>query len=665
MRNRKSSLLGKLAKNISQELHEKGMFALSIPRWVILLLDMILIGISYLLVIASFRLLLNQPSPDGLTLRFILTVLIYAIYELITRVYKGTVRYSGLNEMTRLFMMVSLSTITTIVLSSVVEHFSYVPALSPIWIMLHGALSFLLLFLLRIVVKYTYYFLSSLNHNKKRVAIYGSDTHAISLAQQLTSDSESIYKPVALIQEGHTLDGVRIANIPVVKSPSSAGELQQLIQLYHIDKILFLDAQLKSLSTDTIDMLLNANIKLFVVGGTTDLRKRDGKQAPRVSVHEIRIEDLLDREVIKTDNAVVAERHVGKVVLVTGAAGSIGSEISLQVARYSPQLLVILDQAESPLHDLEIRLRREHPELNLITYIGDVTNKTRMMILFESFMPEIVYHAAAYKHVPMMERYPCEAVRVNVLGTKTMADLAVQYKARKFIMVSTDKAVNPTNVMGASKRIAEIYVQSLFLSLEHLHTEHRRRIRFITTRFGNVLGSNGSVVPLFKDQIAKGGPVTLTHKDIIRYFMTIPEACRLVLEAGCMGSGGEIFVFDMGEPVKIYDLATRMIRLAGLIPGEDIDIVETGLRPGEKLYEELLNDEELTMPTHHEKIMVAKVREYNFDEIHRYIDAMIKCALENNQMETVRQMKCLVPEFKSRNSIYEELDIETETAHNS
>ncbi|MGL4519390.1 MAG: polysaccharide biosynthesis protein [Phocaeicola sp.] len=565
--------------------------------------------------------------------------------------------------MTRLFIMVSLSTITTVGVSSILEHFGYIPSLSSMWTMLHGILSFLMLFLLRIVVKYSYYFLSSLNYSKKRVAIYGSDTHAISLAQQLSSDSESIYKPVALIQEGHSLDGVRIANIPVVKSPSSSDELLELIQFYHIDKILFLEAQLKTLPTEFIDMMLSVNVKLLVVGGTTDFRNRDGNHKARVSVHEIRIEDLLDREVIKTDNAVVAERHVGKVILVSGAAGSIGSEIAQQVARYSPQLLVILDQAESPLHELEIKLRREHPDLNLITYIGDVTNKTRMMILFESFMPEIVYHAAAYKHVPMMERYPCEAVRVNVLGTKTMADLAVQYKARKFIMVSTDKAVNPTNVMGASKRIAEIYVQSLFLSLEHLHAEHRRRIRFITTRFGNVLGSNGSVVPLFKDQISKGGPITLTHKDIIRYFMTIPEACRLVLEAGCMGSGGEIFVFDMGQPVKIYDLATRMIRLAGLTPGKDIDIIETGLRPGEKLYEELLNDQELTMPTHHEKIMVAKVREYDFDTIHANIDAMINCALENNPMETVRQMKQLVPEFKSRNSIYETLDIETETSN--
>lgn len=632
------------------------MLTMFIPRWIIFMLDILLVSAAYLLVIATYQLVLHSPSPAGVELRILFAVGIYVVFELITRVYRGTVRYSGLNEMVRLFSMTTIATLSIIACSILLEYLGYITRISPIWVILHGGISFIFMFMLRIAVKYSFYYLTTINKEHQRVIIYGSDTHAVALTQQFAMDSESRFKPVAMIDSSGTLGGVRVGNVPVVVVPQSVEEIQELMYELRAEKILIAEELIKQMDREVIDLLIQAKVKLFVVGGTSDIRKR-GEKKSKLSVHEIQIEDLLDREIIKTDNVVVAEKHVGRVVLVSGAAGSIGSEIAYQVAKYSPELLVILDQAESPLHDLELRLLREFPTLNLMTYIGDVSNKGRMEMAFDRFRPEIIYHAAAYKHVPMMERYPCEAVRVNVLGTKTMADLAVQYNARKFIMVSTDKAVNPTNVMGATKRIAEIYVQSLYLSLEHLNAEHRRRIRFITTRFGNVLGSNGSVVPLFKDQIAKGGPITLTHRDIIRYFMTIPEACRLVLEAGCMGRGGEIFVFDMGSPVKIYDLATRMIRLAGLTPGEDIEILETGLRPGEKLYEELLNDQETTLPTHHEKIMVAKVREYDFAQVTADVQAMVDTALINDQMETVRRMKALVPEFKSKNSLYESLDV--------
>ena len=351
----------------------------------------------------------------------------------------------------------------------------------------------------------------------------------------------------------------------------------------------------------------------------------------------------------------------GKRVLVTGAAGSIGSEIVRQLIKFNPQLIILNDIAESPLHEMQLELQDNSLTNNFIAFIGDVKNENRMESMFETFKPHFVYHAAAYKHVPMMEKNPCEAICTNVGGTKIMADLSVKYQVEKFVMVSTDKAVNPTNVMGASKRIAEIYVQSYFKYLEKQNVNQTNggvvKTKFITTRFGNVLGSNGSVIPRFKAQIQKGGPITVTHPDITRYFMTIPEACRLVLEAGSMGKGGEIFIFDMGQSVKIVELAKKMIKLSGLIPNQDIQIEFTGLRPGEKLYEELLNDTENTLPTHHEKIMIAQVRTYEFESVKKNVKDLIHLACHYQDHDVVKSMKTMVPEFKSKNSIYEELDI--------
>ncbi len=373
---------------------------------------------------------------------------------------------------------------------------------------------------------------------------------------------------------------------------------------------------------------------------------------------------MLEREPIKINDDHILSQTKGKRILVTGAAGSIGSEIATQLGRYEPQMIILCDQAESPLHNLQLDLQDEFPNQVYHTYIADVRSTKRMQSLFDTFKPHYVYHAAAYKHVPMMENHPLEAVQTNVMGTKNLADLAVEFQVEKFVFVSTDKAVNPTNIMGATKRIAEIYVQSLNNHLENtlgasVHT------KFITTRFGNVLGSNGSVIPRFRDQIQKGGPVTVTHPEITRYFMTIPEACRLVLEAGTMGQGGEIFVFDMGKSVKIVELAKKMIRLSGFKPNEDIEIKFTGLRPGEKLYEELLNDLENTLPTHHEKIMIAKVRENNYDRVGMKIGELQQRLATQNKNEVVYQMKIIVPEFKSKNSIYEQLDKEIELSNES
>ena len=385
-----------------------------------------------------------------------------------------------------------------------------------------------------------------------------------------------------------------------------------------------------------------------------DPQSEDNNIKQRIgAIESIKVEDLLERPAIHINMENVRNILSKKVVMITGAAGSIGSEIVKQVATHNPSGIILLEMAESPLHDLMMELKSFFPTVKFIHVIADVRNMTMLEPIFKEYNPDVVFHAAAYKHVPLMEDFPPQAILTNVLGTKNIADLSVKYGVQRFIMVSTDKAVNPTNIMGASKRIAEIYVQSLFLKLAK---EHANCTKFITTRFGNVLGSNGSVVPFFKKQIAQGGPITVTHPDIIRYFMTIPEASSLVLEAATLGNGGEIFVFDMGQPVKISDLAKNMIRLAGYVPGKDIEIIYTGLRPGEKLYEELLNQKELTIPTTNEKIMVAKVREYDFDEVNAAIEQLIHSAQKGKIFPTVQLMKEIVPEYKSKNSIYEKLD---------
>jgi FlaA1/EpsC-like NDP-sugar epimerase len=408
--------------------------------------------------------------------------------------------------------------------------------------------------------------------------------------------------------------------------------------------------------SEAADIFLSHNIKLLMLNHIEEYDAED-KELSKVSAHvqNIKIEDLLSRDPIVNNNPLISESTRDKTVLITGAAGSIGSEIVRQIASYKPGRIILLDQAETPMHDMQLELEQKFKDVNKVMCIADVSNYARLDEIFSTYRPQIVYHAAAYKHVPMMEANPIEAVVTNVFGSKNVADLSMRYGAEKFVMISTDKAVNPTNIMGASKRIAEIYVQSLALSIKN---EHRAATNFITTRFGNVLGSNGSVIPLFRRQIAQGGPVTVTHHDIIRYFMTIPEACSLVLEAGCMGNGGEIYIFDMGKPVKIYDLASRMISLSGLRPNVDINIVETGLRPGEKLYEELLNEKELTTATQHKKIMIAKVRTYDYADVCASLNRLRDVVDTHVTHDIVAQMKTIVPEFKSQNSEFELIDKE-------
>jgi FlaA1/EpsC-like NDP-sugar epimerase len=442
----------------------------------------------------------------------------------------------------------------------------------------------------------------------------------------------------------------------------SSQKFSHLINTLNIEEVIIASHNIPSDRKNEItDVALEKNVNILTLPPVKKIM--NGDLNPN-QIQKIKIEDLLEREPIKINDDHILSQTKGKRILVTGAAGSIGSEIASQLGKYEPQMIILCDQAESPLHNLQLDLQDEFPNQVYHTYIADVRSTKRMQLLFDTFKPHYVYHAAAYKHVPMMENHPLEAVQTNVMGTKNLADLAVEFQVEKFVFVSTDKAVNPTNIMGATKRIAEIYVQSLNNHLENslgatVHT------KFITTRFGNVLGSNGSVIPRFRDQIQKGGPVTVTHPEITRYFMTIPEACRLVLEAGTMGQGGEIFVFDMGKSVKIVELAKKMIRLSGFKPNEDIEIKFTGLRPGEKLYEELLNDLENTLPTHHEKIMIAKVRENNYDIVSMKIGELQQRLATQNKNEVVYQMKIIVPEFKSKNSIYEQLDKEIELSNES
>ena len=504
--------------------------------------------------------------------------------------------------------------------------------------------------------------------DKHRVIIYGAGEAGIAAKRTLDHDNKVNMMLEAFIDDderkaGKSIDGIKIFH---------TREFLNLIKQEKVDDLIIASQNIPpDRKNKIVDICLENDVKVLTL---PPVRSWINGQLSSKQLQNIKIEDLLEREPIEINNDIIGDQLKGRRVLVTGAAGSIGSEIVRQIAEFGPQMIILNDQSETPLHELHLELQENNLENNFHSFIGDVRDHCRMELLFQTFKPHYVYHAAAYKHVPLMEHNPAEAVRTNVMGTKVVADLSVKYGVQKFVMISTDKAVNPTNVMGASKRIAEIYVQSLFNSfkyqepavytngLSHLNRDRSGvNTRFITTRFGNVLGSNGSVIPRFKAQIQKGGPITVTHPEITRYFMTIPEACRLVLEAGSMGEGGEIFIFDMGKSVKIVELAKKMVRLSGLVPHQDIAIEFSGLRPGEKLYEELLNDLENTMPTHHEKIMVAQVREYHFQTINEHIRELIKLSCEYKDRQVVVKMKEIVPEFKSNNSVYEELDNRIDT----
>ncbi len=499
---------------------------------------------------------------------------------------------------------------------------------------------------MRIFVKYLYDEAYQIKM-AERVFIYGVKSGGISLAKSIRNGDPSTYALAGFVSDltdmsHRMLMGVRVYN--------NDEHLVEQMRKQHARILLVSPLKNEAIrnNTDMVNRLTEAGIKIYMVPG---IQEWDGSSLSHTQLKEVDIEDLLPRDKIQIDMEAVGKLLKGQKIMITGAAGSIGSEMVRQIAIYNPSELILVDQAETPLHDIRLMMKRMFPSIQAFTIIGDISHEERMKEIFEAHRPDYVFHAAAYKHVPMMEDNPSESIQNNVKGTQIIADLAVKYDTKKFVMISTDKAVNPTNVMGCSKRICEIYVQSLDKAIKDGRIAGKTQ--FVTTRFGNVLGSNGSVIPLFKEQIKNGGPVTVTHPDIIRFFMLIPEACMLVLEAGTIGKGGEIFVFDMGKPVKIVDLAKRMILLSG---AKHVEIKFTGLRDGEKLYEEVLNDAEITLPTYHPKIKIAKVREYDYDEVRKEIDTLIQCSLTNDDMNIVKQMKNIVPEFKSQHSKYEVLD---------
>ncbi|MDE6611833.1 MAG: polysaccharide biosynthesis protein, partial [Muribaculaceae bacterium] len=587
----------------------------------------------------------------------------FAVYGLLSFVL-GTSRYiirlSVIEDTYKLVLLVGSASLV-LSLGSLLTYFTLGFSYFNFWnIFVIGVMSFTLMLLMRLAIKYIYIQLSGVAKHRTRVIVLGSAINSFFLASALKNEFEGGFNPVALLSLAPRNIDATVNGIPVV--PFNADTVAEVFELYRCDTLLFLSTQLELMRSGTADVFLKNGIKLLMLNQVEEFDV-NSKSMPALSshVHDIRIEDLLGREPIRTENPMIRSVIKGQVVMITGAAGSIGSEIVRQVAAMEAGEIVLLDQAETPMHDMQLELEASFPHIKIHLFIGDVSNYGRMEHAFQKYHPRYVFHAAAYKHVPMMERNPSEAVLTNVFGTKNIADLSVKFGVEKFVMVSTDKAVNPTNVMGASKRIAEIYVQSLFYHLRE--QADRPSTRFITTRFGNVLGSNGSVIPLFRRQIEQGGPITITHRDIIRYFMTIPEACSLVLEAGCMGKGGEIFVFDMGQPVKIWDLAVRMISLSGLRPGEDIEIIETGLRPGEKLYEELLNEKEHTIATHHKKIMIARVRAYLYKDVLEHLERLHQCVLAGAGHDIVAEMKHIVPEFKSNNSVWQQVDLEIKEEH--
>ena len=569
--------------------------------------------------------------------------------------YSGIMRYSSFVDLIRVFYANSVSLVLILVFQYGIEHwlpYEYFVHLS-LWSLIRiFFLTVLLQWAARITVK-TLYDSIILNKQALRVLIYGNMSGAVSLARSIRTEVPQRFLLRGFITEDPHDEHDQLLGEHIYDANSN---LLRTIEKSRIEAVLVSPmCNYEFRHNERLqDLLIGAGIRIFMMPSPElafdDNNRNDFQINESSNLREVSVEDLLPRDEIKVDMHTIGNELIGKRILITGAAGSIGSEIARQIAHYKPEALMLIDQAETPEHDIRLMMDKRFPDVHSETVVCSIRDERRMEHIFRTFNPTMVLHAAAYKHVPMMEDNPTEAVQNNILGTKILADFSVKYGVKKFVMISTDKAVNPTNVMGCSKRICEIYVQSLNQKLE---SEGKHYPQFVTTRFGNVLGSNGSVIPLFKEQIKKGGPITVTHPDIIRYFMLIPEACKLVLEAGVKGHGGEIFVFDMGKPVRIADLAQRMIRLSG---ANNIQVEYTGLRDGEKLYEEVLNDAEITKPSFHEKIRIAEVRQYNYDDVNRQILKLIDVSRQYDNMATVRMMKEIVPEYKSNNSVYEQLD---------
>lgn len=612
------------------------------PRWIVFLIDLVIclfsITFSFFVrfefsISEEYRILLKSVIP--------LVLFIRAVHFLSFRTFAGLIRYTSTKDAERIFVVTSVSTFVLFVINFINFFISSRFIIPNSILLIDYFLTIILMVGSRLFYKTLYYTIRNSDLNSEKILIVGVEQFAAAVKRAIDRESLTGIQIVGFIDPYNKQEGNKIENIEIY----NIGKIEYLIQKHDVTKVILATKNLDpNRKNKIIEKCLNLNVSVQTI---PDANAWINGELNVKQIKNIKIEDLLERPPIVLDKKRIQDYIKGKVVLVTGAAGSIGSEMVRQITKFRPNKIILFDVAETPLYELELELKETFQFFDFETVIGSVTNEYRVNRLFEAFKPQVVFHAAAYKHVPMMENNPTEAVFNNVLGTKLVADIAVKFHVEKFVMISTDKAVNPTNVMGASKRIAEIYTQTL---------NYTSQTKFITTRFGNVLGSNGSVIPRFKKQIENGGPITITHPDIIRYFMTIPEACQLVLEAGAMGQGGEIFIFDMGKPVKILDLAKKMIKLSGLTYGKDIQISFTGLRPGEKLYEELLNNKENTIPTYHPKIMIAKVNEYKQEEVMPKIMELVNTLPSHNNFRIVSIMKDIVPEFISRNSVYEDID---------
>ena len=620
-----------------------------LPRWVILVIDIFFITLAiyvsrYLVEKLSFS--TQQIFYHG-NVVFALIIAISVFFMFMFRTYAGIIRHSTFIDLFKLF----LATFCTTVIVGAGSFFYHVSTgqrmiyMSVPFLILFFATSFTLLFLFRLFVKEFFHFVREIRRSskRKRILVLGIDEQSVAMARAVLDNPNLPYYIVGFLTQRHDSRRASLLGKPILTRAKIEKSTKDDLVIEGV--LLMKETMTKEEMNSWVTLFLEKDLQIFKSPSLEELND----SAKETTIKSLQIEDLLNRKPIKIENEEVRKRHFNKTILITGGAGSIGSEIVRQAALFNPELIVILDQGETPLYEIENEMRATYPHISFKFVLADISNRHRIEPLFQKYNFSMVYHAAAYKHVPLIEENPHEAILVNILGTKNLATLASQYHVNRFVMISTDKAVKPTNVMGASKRTAELFVQAL-------QNKGNNTTKFITTRFGNVLGSNGSVIPHFKKQIENGGPVTITHPDITRYFMTIPEACDLVLQAGTMGKGGEIFVFDMGKPVKIIDLAHRMIKLSGLEPDTDIKIVFTGLRPGEKLYEELLSDDAKTMPTHHEKIMISRDSDMEFEDIEKFCNQIVKAALRREKVEVVQILKQIVPEFKSNNSIYEVLD---------
>ena len=618
-----------------------------LSRMSILIIDILIILFSTLTMYFlrfGFEGLTTQVKADGITTTLVL-VFFNVISFLIFKTFSGVLRFSAFSDLVRIIYALTLGYFISFICLMVIKKVDHTFTVSNTIHFATYVLNVLLMIFSRIVVKEVYESITGKPLKATNIFIYGTKQAGISLAKAIRGNREFKYKVLGFITDEDNMVGKNLLGLTIYANNEN---LFRVLEAKDVKTVIVSPHKMDQIrNSPLLENFVDHNISLLT---TSPVNEWNGTLTGKEQLKDIQIEDLLPRNPININLMEIAAHIEGKRVMVTGAAGSIGSEIVRQVASFNPFNIILIDQAETPLHDMRLELQKKWIDINTNIIVADVGNATRMERIFAKTRPQYIFHAAAYKHVPMMEDNVSESIQTNVLGTKILADLAVKYGAQKFVMISTDKAVNPSNVMGCSKRISEIYVQSLS---RHLEKNGQKTTQFITTRFGNVLGSNGSVIPLFREQIKNGGPLTVTHPEIIRYFMTIPEACQLVLEAGSMGKGGEIYLFDMGKPVKILDLAKRMIRLSG---SQNIKIEFTGLRHGEKLYEELLNASENTIKTHHEKIMIARVREYEYEKVKDQIEELIEISYQYDDMRTVKKMKEIVPEFQSINSPYEAVD---------